>query len=64
MQKVNQQKMSDKVEALLQRLKKKQESELSLKLDKWNFEVVQPQSTLPTITFGEQERPSATILMT
>ena len=63
MQKVSQQKMSDKVEKLLQRLKKKQEDQLNLKLEKWDFDVIQPLRTLPTTT-GEQEQCSKAFLVT
>ena len=54
--------MSDKVEKLLQRLKEKQESQLKLKLVKWDFVAIEPQRALPTIN-DEQEQHSATFMM-
>ena len=55
--------MSDKVEKLLQRLKEKQESQLKLKLVKWDFVAIEPQRALPMIN-DEQEQHSATFMMT
>ena len=55
--------MSDKVEKLLQRLKEKQESQLKLKLEKWDFVAIEPQRALPMIN-DEQEQHSTAFLTT